>query len=170
MCVNYFNAESQSFGACTASVYTRNVSGNIEHREPTGQGAQTCSWSKGRGHTCVCSAECNCNGHSDQCHFDMAVFLAMGNVSGGVCDKCQHNTMGRNCETCKPFYYKDPLKDVRDPLVCIREYLTTARPPTSQCHMTMLNDMIRATQNKRNGRVVLHVTCSQTSDLSPFDF
>lgn len=51
----------------------------------------------------------------------MAVYLATGNVSGGVCDDCQHNTMGHHCEICKPFYYKDPVKDIRDPRVCIRE-------------------------------------------------
>lgn len=70
----------------------------------------------------MCSPpECNCHGHSHTCHFDMAVYLASGNVSGGVCDDCQHNTMGRTCDACRPFYYQDPLKDTRDPQVCAGE-------------------------------------------------
>ncbi|XP_066247088.1 laminin subunit beta-1 isoform X1 [Euwallacea similis] len=61
---------------------------------------------------------CNCNNHATSCHFDAALFESKGQVSGGVCDGCQHNTMGSNCEQCKPFYYKDPERGIQDPEVC----------------------------------------------------
>ncbi|XP_054168822.1 laminin subunit beta-1-like isoform X2 [Oppia nitens] len=61
---------------------------------------------------------CNCNSHANRCHFDPAVFEATGKVSGGVCDDCQHNTMGRNCEQCKPYFYRDPGRRIEDPQIC----------------------------------------------------
>nr|XP_033781668.1 laminin subunit beta-4-like isoform X2 [Geotrypetes seraphini] len=67
-------------------------------------------------HSCK---QCNCNNHSQRCHFDMAVYLATGRVSGGVCDDCQHNTMGRNCQFCKLFYYHNPRADIRAETACI---------------------------------------------------
>lgn len=62
--------------------------------------------------------KCNCNNHASSCHFDPAVYEASKHVSGGVCDGCKHNTMGTNCEQCKPFYYRDPDRDIQDPEVC----------------------------------------------------
>jgi len=70
-----------------------------------------------------CVLECECHDHATSCHFDPAVYHANGNVSGGVCDNCMHNTDGLNCEICKTHFYQDPSRDLRDPYVCQRKYL-----------------------------------------------
>ena len=66
----------------------------------------------------VLLVECECYNHATSCDFDAGVYELSGRVSGGVCDDCQHGTMGRNCEECKPFLYQDPNRDIRDPEIC----------------------------------------------------
>jgi len=65
---------------------------------------------------------CNCNNHATSCHHDAAVFELTGRMSGGVCDGCTDNTMGRNCEQCKQYFYQDPTKPFTDHDVCLREF------------------------------------------------
>ncbi|XP_033213933.1 laminin subunit beta-1 [Belonocnema kinseyi] len=62
--------------------------------------------------------KCNCNNHATSCHFDEAVYERSGKVSGGVCDNCQHNTRGQNCEQCALYFYHDESKDISDPEAC----------------------------------------------------
>lgn len=66
----------------------------------------------------VCK-RCNCNNHSDKCHFDPAVYEASGRMSGGVCEDCADGTTGRNCERCKPDYYRNPNRDISHRDACI---------------------------------------------------
>ncbi|XP_074124432.1 laminin subunit beta-4 isoform X1 [Sminthopsis crassicaudata] len=62
---------------------------------------------------------CNCNGHSERCHFDMSLYLSSNSVSGGVCEDFQHNTMGQHCDQCKPLFYRNLFKEISDPHACI---------------------------------------------------
>ncbi|NWU36057.1 LAMB3 protein, partial [Hylia prasina] len=62
---------------------------------------------------------CDCNGHSSSCHFEPELFQASGGASGGVCDNCQHNTQGNNCERCKPNYFRNPGRELSHPEACL---------------------------------------------------
>lgn len=60
----------------------------------------------------VCE-KCNCNGHSEECYYDeeveaqnKSVNIYGVNVGGGVCQNCQHNTAGINCDQCKDGYFR----------------------------------------------------------------
>ncbi|XP_063274335.1 laminin subunit beta-3 isoform X3 [Prinia subflava] len=62
---------------------------------------------------------CDCNGHSSSCHFDPELYRASGGASGGVCDNCQHNTEGNNCERCKPNYFRNLRRELSHPEACL---------------------------------------------------
>ncbi|XP_068930867.1 laminin subunit beta-3 isoform X1 [Petaurus breviceps papuanus] len=66
---------------------------------------------------------CDCNGHSETCHFDPAVFAASQGVSGGVCDNCRDHTEGKNCERCQLHYFLNrrpgaPIQETCIPCEC----------------------------------------------------
>ncbi|XP_078276381.1 laminin subunit beta-3 isoform X2 [Rhinoraja longicauda] len=63
--------------------------------------------------------KCDCNNHSQRCHFDADVHRANGGVRGGVCDSCQHNTMGNNCERCQPPFRRDPRREITAADACV---------------------------------------------------
>uniref|UniRef100_T1IKD2 Basement membrane-specific heparan sulfate proteoglycan core protein n=1 Tax=Strigamia maritima TaxID=126957 RepID=T1IKD2_STRMM len=44
---------------------------------------------------CRPTTSCNCHGHSTTC------------TDRGECDRCEHNTEGRQCEKCRPGFYGD---------------------------------------------------------------
>ncbi|XP_042156287.1 netrin-4 [Oncorhynchus tshawytscha] len=53
--------------------------------------------------------KCKCNGHAQSCSFDWSVWRESGQRSGGVCE-CLHSTEGRNCQSCKTGFYRDPQR------------------------------------------------------------
>ncbi|XP_068611850.1 netrin-1 [Brachionichthys hirsutus] len=61
---------------------------------------------------------CECNGHSGKCRFSMEVFQQSGRRSGGVCQKCRHNTAGRHCQYCQNGYARDHSKPLNHRKPC----------------------------------------------------
>ncbi|KAI4537068.1 hypothetical protein MG293_013271, partial [Ovis ammon polii] len=52
---------------------------------------------------------CECNSHSRSCHYNISVDpfpLEHYRGGGGVCDDCEHNTAGKNCEQCKDYFFR----------------------------------------------------------------
>ncbi|XP_042561674.1 netrin-4 isoform X2 [Clupea harengus] len=64
--------------------------------------------------------KCECHGHAESCHFSQRVWLSTGGTGGGVCDNCQHNTVGRRCQRCRPGYHRHPAMSMTSPHACTR--------------------------------------------------
>ncbi|XP_068627747.1 laminin subunit beta-1 [Battus philenor] len=106
-------------------------------------------WQPAVGRTSNACKRCTCNNHATTCHFDPAVYNKTGKISGGVCDNCQHNTMGINCERCKPTFYKDPTLDIQSPDVCKP---CDCDPEGTTDREVLCDDETDTTNNKTAGR------------------
>ncbi|XP_045153641.1 laminin subunit beta-2-like [Echinops telfairi] len=107
------SVEGMVHGLCLCRHHTAGA--NCERCQDLHQDQPWRAAEPGQPHACQ---ECKCHGHAHSCHFDMAVYLASGNVSGGVCNACRHNTAGRHCQLCLPFFHRDSQEDPRSPRSC----------------------------------------------------
>ncbi|XP_034664916.1 netrin-A isoform X1 [Drosophila subobscura] len=82
---------------------------------------------------------CKCNGHASKCSPDDA---------GQLSCECSHNTAGRDCEHCKPFYYDRPWgrATARDPNEC---KMCNCNNHARQCRFNM--EIFRASQGVSGG-------------------
>lgn len=70
---------------------------------------------------------CQCYGHSSNCTYDadvdakkLSIDIHGNYEGGGVCVDCMHNTMGINCQECKPGYYRNPNAPITSEQACIK--------------------------------------------------
>ncbi|XP_062981457.1 usherin [Elgaria multicarinata webbii] len=90
-------------------------------------------------HAYNCKA-CECYGHARSCHYNRTMDSFPNEHhrgGGGVCDNCQHNTTGRNCELCKDFFYRHvdanlSAADVCKPCKC---YIAGTKNSSRLCNM-----------------------------------
>lgn len=68
---------------------------------------------------------CNCYGHTNECIFDeevnrqgLSIDIYGVYEGGGVCQNCQHNTEGINCDKCKSGFFRPYDKVLNDTDVC----------------------------------------------------
>lgn len=73
----------------------------------------------------IITIACNCHNHASECVYDAEVderresLDIHGNYEGGgVCQNCQDNTEGINCNRCKPKYYRPAGKYWNETDVC----------------------------------------------------
>ena len=108
------NVPLMVYGKCECTHHTKGQ--NCEECEDLYNDLE---WKPAVGDEINACKKCNCNNHASRCKFDHAVYEASGRVSGGVCMECEHNTQGKNCEQCKPFFYRDIARSLDDPNVCV---------------------------------------------------
>ncbi|XP_018022771.1 laminin subunit beta-1 isoform X4 [Hyalella azteca] len=99
---------------------------------------------------------CNCNNHSTKCYFDPKVYEETGRISGGVCQECAHNTQGRNCQECVPYFYQEEGRDLRDPAIC--------QPCNCDTRGSLNDGICESHTDEKTGLVAGRCSCKQNVD------
>ncbi|KAF5404161.1 Netrin-1 [Paragonimus heterotremus] len=114
-------------------------------------------WERANAQKANSCTQCDCNLHSNECRFSNALYLMSNRISGGVCENCQHNTAGRNCQHCAEGYHRDWTKPISHEQVCI----------ACRCHP--IGSLIRHDCDRRSGQCrckqgVTGLTCDRCQD------